>query len=318
MHTSANGNSSNARILCATDFSASAAAAAARAARLAQASGCELELMHVVPPRKGSPYRICEWEADRRDVAPEAMARLRAMASDIEARFAVPVGMHLAFGVAHAQIAARADATDARLVVVGPHGERPVRDMFVGSTARQLGRVLRAPLLIARRRSTRAYERVLIAVDFSPASAGAARAAARLFPDAALHFLHVCNTLFESRVALADGRKDALRVYRNQALLQAGRELDGFIRDNGLQHRRASSLVTSGYLPACISQAAAELEASVVAFGANARSHLDTALLGSLTGQFMSGVGQDVLLSKAARGRPQVRLREEARESGTT
>ena len=67
------------------------------------------------------------------------MGKLRAMASEVEAKFDIPVRVHVAVQTLHAAIAARADATNARLVVVGPHGERPVRDMFISATANGFG-----------------------------------------------------------------------------------------------------------------------------------------------------------------------------------
>jgi nucleotide-binding universal stress UspA family protein len=173
--------------------------------------------------------------------------------------------------------------------------------MFVGATAQRLRRMLRAPLLIARNRSARRYERALIAVDFNAASAQAAHAAASLFPDAALHFVHVRNALFEGRLSLAGVSAEAIRAYRNQALLEASRELDNFIRSNGLQSRRASSVVKLGYVPASVRETAAELGASVVAFGANGKSRLEANLLGSVSEEFSSGTGHDVLLARAMR-----------------
>ena len=290
-------------ILCATDFCAAAVAATGRAAQIAQASHGKLELMHVIPLHRTPVYRNSGWQNDRDEFAAEAMARLRAMTQETQAKFGVPVAAHLAFGVPHAKIAARAEATGARLVVVGSRGRRSLRGMFVGSTAYEPRRLLRAPLLIARNRSTRSYERALLAIDLSSASAAAAHAAADLFPDAALHFLYACSPLFESRLAMADASGEASHAYRNEALLIAGRDLDGFIRNNGLHRRRASSLVQRGYPPACIRQAAAELGASVVAFGTKRKSRLAT-LIASVGAEFLRGSCQDVLFVKAPQSLP--------------
>ncbi len=289
------------RILVGTDFSAPAVRAVWRAGRVAQAGRGELELIHVIPHRVDRPT---DCRGGRRTAAPlgqTAMGKLRAMASEVEAKFHIPVRVHVAVGTPHTEIAARADATRARLVVVGPHGERPVRDMFIGATAQRLRRMLRAPLLIARKRSARRYDRALIATDLSAASAEAAHAAARLFPDAALHFLHVRNALFEVRLSVAGASAAAIRAYRNQALLEASRELDDFIRGNGLQSRRASSVVKPGHVPECVRETAARLGASIVAFGANGKSRLEANVLGSVSEEFLSGTGHDVLLAKAMR-----------------
>lgn len=289
------------RILVGTDFSTPALGAIWRAGRRALIGGAELELMHVISRRDVPVYRGPGWEANRRRVVAEAMSKLGALAAEAEARFHIPVAVHVAIGSPHAEIAARADATGARLVVVGPHGDRPLRDLFIGSTAQRLRRILRPPLLIARNRATRRHERVLIAVDFTAASAEAAHAVASLFPDAALHFLHVANARFEGRLSLADVSEEAIRTYRNQTLLEASRELDEFIRSSGLQSRRASSVVTLGYAPACVKERAAEMGASVVAFGARGKSRLEANVIGSVSEEFLSGTGHDVVLAKAMR-----------------
>jgi nucleotide-binding universal stress UspA family protein len=305
------------RILVGTDFSSPAEAAVWRAGRLARAAGGELELMHVILPRDVPVYRVPGWEANRRYVVAEAVGKLRAMASEAEAKLHIPFKVHVAVGMAHAEIGARAEATGARLVVVGPHGECPVRDMFIGATAQRLRRVLRAPLLIARNCSERRYERALIAVDFSAAATETAHAAASLFPDAALHFLHVRNPLFEGRLSRAGVGAEAIQAYRNQALLEASRELDNFIRSNGLQSRRASSVVKLGHIPACIRETAAELGASIVAFGVKGKSRLESSFLGSVSEDFVSGNGYDVLLGGAMRTPSGAELPDRSRSRDT-
>ncbi len=296
-------------ILCATDFSPSSVAATGRAARIAQTSGARLELMHVIPFGAAPVYRMSGWQNDRQDVMSEAAAKLESAAAEVRAKFGCPVHAHLAFGIPHVRIRAHADATGARLLVVGSRGQRSVRDLFIGSTAYELRRTLRVPLLVARNRSQRPYARVLVAVDFSVASAFAARTAARLFPDATLHFIHVCSPLFASRLAMADGGRDFGLAHRNQALLTAGRELDSFIRDNGLEQRRGSSLVKHGYPPTCISNAAAESGTSLVAFGTRSRSRLAT-LMASVGKEFLSDSGPDALLVKPSRDLTRDRWRD--------
>ena len=296
------------RILVGIDFSPAAMNAVWRAGHLARARGAELELVHVIPPGDVPVYRGPGWEANRRRVVARAAGRLRSIASEAEGRLDVPVAVHVAIGTAHAEIAARADTTSAALVVVGPHGERPVRDMFLGETAQRLRRMLRAPLLIARNRSAPRQEHALIAVDFDAGSLEAASTAAILFPDAPLHFVHVRNPLFEGRLSFAGVDMQAMRTYRNETLLEASRELDDFIRRTGLHARRASAAVKRGHIAACIREAAAEADASVVALGAKGKSRFEANLVGSVSGDFMSGTGHDVLLVKAPRpswgGRP--------------
>jgi nucleotide-binding universal stress UspA family protein len=300
------------RVLVATDFSAAAAAALTRAARLVHATGGELALMHVVSSRDTPEYRARGWHSERGDVGAHARGALQALALEAAARFGILVDVHVGFGAPHIEIAARAQAIDAALVVIGAHRERPVIDMFVGSTAQRLQRLLRAPLLVARSRSLRKYARALVAVDFSPASAEAARVAARLFDGADLHFVHVCNAPFETRLATAGVGNDAIAAYRNQALLRASRELDQFIRRHGLPRRRTSAIVTHGYPPARIRETAGELGATVVALGSRGKSRVEANMLGSVSEQFVGGNGHDVLLVKPSQPRERMPLRRHA------
>jgi len=283
------------RILAATDFSPHASLALMRAARLAHSAGAELDIVHVARDEALLPAAY----ASAGDAADEgALDRLYKAAADVRARFDVPVHVHLAYGKPHVEIAAHAASSRAGLVVLGARGERAVRDIFIGSTARRMQRGLRAPMLIVRHASLRHYTRVLVATDFSAASAVAARAAERLFPDAALHYLHVCSALFESRLETAGVTREGILGYRNQVILDAGRALDRFIRQHGLQARRASALVRHGYPPAGIKDAAAELGASVVVLGSRGKSRFEAGFLGSVSEHFVSGTSHDVLLVK--------------------
>ena len=93
-------------------------------------------------------------------------------------------------------------------------------------------------------------------------------------------------------------RIGAARLYRGQELLIGGRELESFIDNGGLPRHRVSALVQHGYPPARIRQAAAELGATVVAFGTEGRSRLAT-LIGGVGAEFLRDSAQDVLFAKA-------------------
>jgi len=287
------------RILTGIDFSNAAMTAVWRAVRLARACDGQVELMHVIRPSEAPVYRVPGWEVDRRRLVAEAHAKLDAIASRAEARFGVQARVHVAIGVPHAEIAARAESIGARLVVIGSHAERAVRDLWVGATAQRLRRLLRGPLLIARNSSGRRYERALIAVEFNAASADAARAAARLLPDASLHFVHVCDPAVGLRLSRVGASEKAISEHRNQALLEASHRLDNFVRTNGLQSRRGSAIVMLGHVARCIKDAAAQVGAAIVVFGAKGKSRFEANLLGSVSEEFVSGTGHDVLLVRA-------------------
>lgn len=286
-------------ILTATDFSRSAAVAVRRAAQLARAAGARLELMHVLPPE---PVPM-SWTAirsalgiDRARLTEDAIGRLRRVARRIHAELALPVEPHLAQGRAHAEIAARAIAIEADLLVVGAHGEDFVLDLFIGTTTQRVQRLSTVPVLVVRQAPFDRYERALVATDFSPASAAAARAALRFFPDAMFHVLHVFDAPLEGRLSYAGVDADAIENYRRQEGDQALRELEAFVRDAGFEGRAASVKVRQGHTPSRIKERASELDADVIVLGTQGKSWLETGFLGSVSEHVAAESASDVLL----------------------
>lgn len=283
-------------ILAATDFSRSAAIAVRRAVDLTRAASARLELMHVLPPEPTP----TSWTAfrdvlgfDSAGVSDDAMGRLRRAAHRIDAEHALPVELHLAEGRAHAEIAARASAIGADLVVIGAHGEHFVLDVFVGTTAQRVQRLSTVPVLVVRQAPFDRYEKVLIATDFSPASVAAAGAALRFFPDATFHVFHAFETAFESRLAMNHA---SLENYRRQVHDQARRELEAFVREAGLDGRTASVQVRHGYAPMRIKERAADLDADLVVLGTQGKSWLAIGFLGSVSEHVAAESSSDILL----------------------
>lgn len=283
-------------ILAATDFSRSAAIALRRAAQLARAASARLELVHVLSPE----LMPSNWSAlrgalgfDTARMRDDARDRLRAAADQIGAEHALSVVPHLAQGRAHSEITDRAGAIGADLVVVGAHGEHFVLDVFIGTTAQRLQRLCAVPVLVVRQAPFHPYRQVVLATDFSPASATAAQTALRFFPHAMFHLLHVFAAPFESRLGLDEAGVDN---YRRQLGEQAQRELESFVRQVGLEGRTASVKVRRGYAPARIKELATELDADLVVLGTEGRSRLAIGLLGSVSGHVAAESSADVLL----------------------
>jgi universal stress protein E len=287
-------------ILVGTEFSKESRVAIATAGRLARARGAQIELVHVIPLQDVPVYRIAGWEQDRRRVADDATRRLAAVASATQAKYRVRTRAYVAFGVPAEQIATRAEASSADLVVVGAHRKRPLRDIFIGSTAQRLQQLLSVALLVAGSGGARAHAGALVAVDLSGESAAAARAAATLYPDLPLHFVHVHNPPFESRLSTAGVERDAILRYRSGALGEAGDDLEAFIVRNGLQGRRASSRVLRGHPPSVIEKAAAGLGVSLIVLGSSRKSRLEAGLLGSVGEDVLARTPYDVLMVKPA------------------
>src|SRR4051794_14778429 len=121
------------RILVGADFSTSAGQVLSCAARLASLSGAELEVIHVATGERSMRDAEClPGRAGSNDLA-NRLAELQMAALQLGAKFAVPVQVHLAHGTPHVEIAARAAVIGANLLVLGAHGKRALRAMFLGS-----------------------------------------------------------------------------------------------------------------------------------------------------------------------------------------
>lgn len=121
-------------ILFATDFSQHAAAAEKAVLELAPLAQ-QVECVHVLAP-----------DGTTSDMSAQAAAQAH-MARQLEALGSKAVG-RLLHGKASSEIARRAQAQDASLIVVGKHGQNWAASMLIGSTAASLCEIAGRPVLM--------------------------------------------------------------------------------------------------------------------------------------------------------------------------
>lgn len=242
------------RLEVATDFSLSADFALARALRLPLGTEATLGLLHVRMPdgQEAQGVRVPVERCLRRTVL-SARRRLRGR-GDVTVREAVCAGETAAEMDAWARHA-RAD-----LVVVGrPHVTR-ARALRDDSTVRALVRRVGAPLLVVVPHPVRAYERPLVAVDFSEDSRRALELTLRLCPPPTrVDVLHVF-TWREAREGNGAETQMA-RVLREQAAeraargalghflapyREAGREFEVYVREGSSEETLRSATEALG------------------------------------------------------------------------
>ncbi len=83
----------------------------------------------------------------------------------------VAVTSEVLSGEAFVEIIRRSRSLGAELIVIGRHGRRPVRDMFIGTTAERVIRKGDVPVLVVNRKPRSPYRRPLIATDLEDALA---------------------------------------------------------------------------------------------------------------------------------------------------
>jgi nucleotide-binding universal stress UspA family protein len=139
------------KILLATDGSTSSAKAARRAARMAQAFGAELHVVHAMPVTQ--PYHLIGSDAEGPSLYEEdlrwAKELLDAHVRKIEEEGGSVTKAHLRTGEPDAEVVGLAEVIGADMIVVGSRGMSPLRRP-IGSVSSSIATHAHCPVLIAR------------------------------------------------------------------------------------------------------------------------------------------------------------------------
>lgn len=288
------------RLLAATDLSAPARHAAERAALVARELGAALELLHVISVAPVDRLRrlLAEASADlEAQVAADASTELQRLAGSLQQQYAVRPTMHVEHGGLLRQIDARAEASAADMLVLGARGASFMRHLLLGSTAERMVRRTTRPMLVVKQPARGPYRRLLIPVDFSPASLPACRFACALVPRAELVLLHAFEVPFETRLRSAGVQDETLRKYREIAQSQAERAMQAFLAAASLPSGLVTTLVLHGDASSLIIEQEQERDCDLVVVGKRGESMVDDFLLGSVTKHVLQASQGDVLVS---------------------
>ncbi len=212
-------------MLVATDFSEASTHAVGRAGHLPLADGAKVLVTHVLPSRMPAEVGSRALQATARElerVAERLRNMLRAEGSS------ATVDTHIARGKPVEAILRRARAFGAELIVLGRHGDKPLRNMFLGSTAENVIRGGDLPVLIANRRAPGPYLRPVVAVDADETSKRAASFVPTLMtPGSELTLVHAYDVPLEYAVFPGLTAKE-YKHYRQTFKATAERKLKAF------------------------------------------------------------------------------------------
>lgn len=287
------------QLLVATDFSPAAKMAVERAARLPLARGARLHVLHVLPSRL--PLRLrppAETQAARWLAEAAEDARLAASKAGNAELEVVPA---LVRGQPYVEIIHQARRRNAALVIVGRHGTRPIRDLFIGSTAERVVREeLEKPVLVVNGPAEAPYRRVLVGVDVRD-DTSTARCIAELAlalvdsERSRVMLVHAYDVPLEGRMRSVMSQ-DGLREYRKEWRTKASRRLRKLQSGFGPELREARPILRAGDPRAVIMREATRVRADLIALGTHARSGVAHALLGSVAEWVLRSAGQDVVV----------------------
>lgn len=205
------------------------------------------------------------------------------------------VDTRVVVGNVTATLLAQAAEVGAGLIVLGARGSGLLRRLVLGSTAERMLRNTSLPVLVVRQPPTESYRRVLVAVDFSSASAEALRLAMVLAPDAEFVLVHAYEVPFESKLRFAGVDESTIDQYRQRAEREATQDLDALVSTAGLDPARVRFVVVQGD-PARI-LVEQQQGCDLLAVGQRGMGALEELLLGSVTKHVLDETDIDVLVA---------------------
>jgi len=267
------------RILVPTDLTARSDRAIRRATLLAREMAAELRLVHVVDD--DLPDRIA------REVRQGATALLKEMSATIAEHDAVQCTSEVVSGELTDVIGQASGEPGTVLTVVGPPRHRPFRDFFRGSTVDRLVRSCATPVLVANAPPAAPYHCVMVAVDMSPASARALRAAQDL--NLLTGVLSVVYHGYHTYLILP-----ADETPEDAAAAQA--ELDRFLAEAGYRPLEAIVGAHRDTPGLAIEEMAQTKAADLIVLGTQGRTGAGKFVFGSVAADVLAHSSRDVLV----------------------
>ena len=297
------------RILAAVDLSAAGRAAFDQALALSGPT-TELTVVHAVPTSQGFASRA------RARIALMAKLRQAADAAGIRMAASVQQGDPVEIILLHAA------SRQPDLIVLGTHQRTGLDRLRAGSVAERVARGAAQPVLIVPARRTRAgkaptsFSKIVAAVDFSPASAGAVEWAVTMGrgDDTRVTLVHVIRSESSAHAPRYLYRLGTLEFYRSLAE-DAWRRLQEMIPPGDGTQARAHARVVSGDAATQIARVAGEIDADLIVVGVRRRGPIARRIFDATVARVMRRAASAVLAVPEQASRPRARGVEAAEQA---
>lgn len=276
-------------ILVATDLSERSDRAMDRAIMLARQFGARLIVVHVVDDTLPAPM------AERMKEAADSV-----LAEHIApARADVDVTVKIPFGEDWVEILRTAETEGAELIIAGLHRRRGVIDFFRGTTVERILRQSNRPVLVVRNRAAKAYERVLVGVDFSIYARRAIETVLAFAPKAHTRLIHVYDVPFKGFLYGVDTRRETTDRHVRQFADFVAEEMDTFLSATEGDRERLESVLREGQVHTAITAEVESFKSDLLVLGTHGRTGVAHTFLGSVAESFLTDPPADVLAVKA-------------------
>jgi universal stress protein E len=276
------------QILAATDFSTRSHRALRKAGLLAQASGAELTLLHVVD--EDQPKDLVDIESRE---AERILAEQIGAIDELRGAKCRPM---VITGNPFDGILISARMIGADLIVMGAHRKQLLRDIFVGTTVERVIRTGPYPVLMVNNEAVGPYRSAIAAVDASEPSANAIRVGKSLglVGDESVTFLHAFLPLGKHRMSIAGVNQASIDEYVASERRLARDELIAFLAANQISDLNLLR-VEDGEPFDVISRAVEEMRPDLLIIGTHGRTGLLKVLLGSVAEEALRRLDIDIL-----------------------
>lgn len=277
------------QLLMATDLSARSDRGLQRAAHLAKQLGARLDVITAVDstlPRK-----------DRERQEQEARIALDAQIRALQNTGQVVTAARVLSGEGSGPIIGYADDIDADLIVLGIH-RHASRLLFRGTTAEQIIRLGKQPVLVVSEPVAQPYQRVLVGVDLSTHAHRALEIAIEIAPDAEFELVHAADVPFKGLLN-EDTVKDVTESERAKVQEALQQKLTDFAAPIAKIAQRWEIVARDGLPQDVIRRAAEQFRPHLIAVGTHGRSGVANAMLGSVAEEILADAPTDVLAVKA-------------------
>jgi nucleotide-binding universal stress UspA family protein len=278
------------RILCATDLLPKSDAAIARAVLMSDRLGAHLTLLHVVTDGQSPTVQEADLQA--------ALARAQARAEPLVSRPHRTAVVTVRVGDPASNILDTALLAKARLLILGPHHKRPLRDTLEGTILEKTLAARSFPVLVVRNELKQPYGRVLIAVDFSESSLAALRAAESLVltPEAEAAVVHSERPPYEGMTPFAGVGFDPLAPYVGEWKQAMSESIRGLLEYESANWARYDIQIEQRPAVAGIAEATSRYAPDLLVVGIRGGGRLRRMLARSVAKRILHDTACDVLI----------------------
>ena len=269
-------------LLVGTDFSEAAGLALARASLLGREHQLPLHLVHAIADGDwlARMARVSHGHFNEELLRKAAGSALARLLDQCREQGLSQVAAEVLEGPLHRHFHELAQDYPRSVFVMGARGEGGVREALLGSTADRVLRAGALPVLLCRREPT-PWRRVVLATDFSSASAQAAALGLALAPAASHFLLHACELEFHRGLAFANAGEESREAYHRDAWEHANRQMAAFSSALGPAAAAVTRAPREGSPARVLAGFVQEAQVDLVVLGSRPRARWEANLLGS-------------------------------------